>query len=304
MNIAITGGSGFIGKQLANFHIKKGDQVRLLSRMPPVNDICAQYFLGDLSNPSDELSSFVEDVDILYHCAGETRNESLMQELHINGTKRLLTAAQGKIGRWVQLSSVGVYGLCRNGNITEDSKEHPIGIYEQTKAESDNIVLNSGMPYIILRPSIVFGNEMSNQSLRRLLQAMRRGLFFFIGEKNKSLVNYVHVTDVVKALICCGLSDKALGSVLILSQSITVDKMITSLAFGMGSDKKILRLPEGLVRVIVSIFGKIPSFPLTSSRVDALTGRCVYNSSKMQKILEFQFSMTLEERFKLFSKQK
>ena len=56
--------------------------------------------------------------------------------------------------------------------------------------------------------------------------------------------------------------------------------------------------------MIASIFGWIPSFPLTPSRVDALTGRCVYSSMKAQKILGFKYSMTLEERFVLFAKQK
>jgi nucleoside-diphosphate-sugar epimerase len=204
----------------------------------------------------------------------------------------------------VQLSSVGVYGACRDGTITEDSKEQPLGIYEQTKTESDKIVKNSGIPYAILRPSNVFANDMSNQSLRGLLRTVYRGLFFFIGKENKYLVNYIHVTDVVNALMCCGSNDKALGEVFNLSQLTTVEKMITSFAFGMGSNKKILRLPEGIVRVVAGIFGYIPRFPLTSSRIDALTGRCIYNSDKVQKILEFKYSMTLEERFVLFAKQK
>jgi len=227
-----------------------------------------------------------------------------MQELHVNGAQRLVDAAQGKIDRWAQLSSVGVYGVCRDGTITEDSKEQPFGIYEQTKTKSDKIVKNSGIPCVILRPSNVFGIDMPNQSLRGLLRTIQKGLFFFIGKENKSLVNYVHVADVVEALMCCGSDDKALGEIFNLSQSATVEKMITSFASGIGSDKKILRFPEVFVRVIVSIFGKIPRFPLTSSRVDALTGRCVYNSTKVQKILGFKYSMTLEERFSLFAKQK
>ena len=304
MIIAITGGSGFIGKQLVEHHIQQGDQVRLLSRKPPLKDINAQYLLGDLSNPNTELSNFVDGADIFYHCAGEINNESLMRELHVNGTQRLVDAAQGKIGRWVQLSSVGAYGVCRDGIITEDAKDQPFGIYEQTKTTADEIVKNSGMPFVILRPSNVFSNNMPNQSLRGMLHAVRKGLFFFIGKENKYLVNYIHVTDVVNALMCCGSNDKALGEVFNLSQLTTVEKMITSFAFGMGSNKKILRLPEGIVRVVAGIFGYIPRFPLTSSRIDALTGRCIYNSDKVQKILEFKYSMTLEERFVLFAKQK
>ena len=304
MIIAITGGGGFIGSLLVDKHLKQGDQVRLLSRNTLLERKNVQYFFGDLSNSSVDLSDFVDGVDIIYHCAGEVNNKSLMQELHVNGTQRLVDVAQGKIGRWVQLSSVGVYGACRDGTITEDSKEQPFGIYEQTKTESDKIVKNSGIPCVILRPSNVFGIDMPNQSLRGLLRTIQKGLFFFIGKEDKSLVNYVHIEDVVEALMCCGSDDKALGEIFNLSQSETVEKMIAAFASGIGSDKKILRFPEIVVRVLVSFFGKIPKFPLTSSRVDALTGRCVYDSIKVQKILGFKYSMTLEERFVLFSKQK
>tara|TARA_B110000967_G_scaffold196939_1_gene228109 strand:+ start:1003 stop:1917 length:915 start_codon:yes stop_codon:yes gene_type:complete len=304
MIIAITGGAGFIGSLLVDKHLKQNDQVRLLSRNTLLERENMQYFFGDLSNSSIDLSDFVDGVDILYHCAGEVHNKSLMQELHVNGTQRLVDVAQGKIGRWVQLSSVGVYGACRDGTITENSKEQPFGIYEQTKTESDKIVKNSGIPCVILRPSNVFGIDMPNQSLKALLRTIQKGLFFFIGKEHKSLVNYVHIADVVEALMCCGSDEKALGEVFNLSQSETVEKMVTSFASGIGSDKKILRFPEIVVRVLVSVFGKIPTFPLTSSRVDALTGRCVYDSNKVQKVLGFKYSMTLEERFVLFSKQK
>jgi len=305
MIVAITGGSGFIGKLLVERHLQQGDQVRLLSRNASLESANVQYFLGDLSNPNVDLFGFVDGVDVLYHCAGEINNESLMQELHVNGTQRLADAAQGKIGRWVQLSSVGAYGVCRDGTITEDSKEQPFAIYERTKTESDKIVKDSGIPYVILRPSNVFGNDMPNQSLRGLLRTIHKGLFFFIGKENKSLVNYVHVVDVIEVLMRCGSNDKSLGEVFNLSQSTTVEKMIASFASGMKrADKKILRLPESVVRILVYVLERFPGFPLTSSRVDALTGRCIYNSTKVQKILRFKYSMTLEERFVLFAKQK
>ena len=304
MEVAITGGSGFIGKLLVDRHIQQGDNVRLLSRKPPSKNIKAQYFLGDLSSSSTNLFDFVNGVDVLYHCAGEINIESLMEGLHINGTQRLIDVAKGKIGRWVQLSSVGVYGVCRSGMITEHSKEKPVGVYERTKAESDNIVKNSGIPYVILRPSNVFGNDMPNQSLRGLLRAVRKGLFFFIGKQDKSLVSYVHVMDVVEALKCCGSNDSALEGVFNLSQSSTVENMIISFTPEMNSSKKILRFPEAVIRLIVSVFGWAPKFPLTLSRVDALTGRCIYSSSKVQKVLGFKYSMSLKEGFELFANQK
>ena len=184
MIIAITGGTGFIGKLLLDKYLKQGHQVRLLSRYNKPERKNVQYFLGDLSNPNLNFSDFVDGVDILYHCAGEINNQSLMHELHVNGTQRLVHAAKGKIGRWVQLSSVGAYGIYRNGIITENSIEQPIEIYEQSKAQADRIVINSGIPFVILRPSIVFGGNMPNQSLRNLLHIIHKGLFFFMGKKN------------------------------------------------------------------------------------------------------------------------
>ena len=157
---------------------------------------------------------------------------------------------------------------------------------------------------MILRPSNIFGNDMPNQSLRSLLHTVNKGLFFFIGKKNESLVNYINVNDVVEALMLCGSDERALGEIFNLSQSITVEKMITSFASGRGSNKKIFRLPEIIVRVLISIFGWIPRFPLTPSRIDALTGQCFYDSTKVKKMLGFKYSSSLEDGFALFAKQK
>ena len=60
MIIAITGGSGFIGRNLVSSHIEQGDEVRLLSRKKILNDSYIKYFVGDLSNPDVDLSNFLE----------------------------------------------------------------------------------------------------------------------------------------------------------------------------------------------------------------------------------------------------
>jgi nucleoside-diphosphate-sugar epimerase len=303
MIIAITGGSGFIGSLLVDKFLKQSNQVRLLSRNTRAERKNVQYFLGDLSNPSVDLSGFLDGVDILYHCAGEVSNESLMQELHVNGTQRLADAAQGKIGRWVQLSSVGAYGACRDGTITEDSKEQPFGVYERTKTESDKIVTNSGIPFVILRPSNVFGIKMTNQSLFQLIGMINKGLFFYLGKRGV-LINYIDVEDVVEALFLCGNRDNALGEIYNLSQTIEIEKMVLSFSFVLGVKSKFLRLPEFPIRALVKIFAIFPKFPLTTTRIDALTSRCTYKSNKIIEELNFKFKSTLEESFQLIARKK
>ena len=121
MKIAITGGTGFIGRKLVIHHLEQGHEVRVLSRRPSDSkDLSASvlWFHGDLS-ATLELQSFVDCADVLYHCAGELSDETRMKEVHVEGTKRLIRAAVGRVRRWVQLSSVGAYGKKLEGVITE-----------------------------------------------------------------------------------------------------------------------------------------------------------------------------------------
>ena len=180
MIVAITGGTGFIGRELVLRHLAQGDVVRGLSRRTAVRD-GVQWHHGDLS--SADLNSFVDGADVLYHCAGEIRDKSLMKVVHVDGTRRLIDAASGRIGRWVQLSSVGAYGKQRLGVVTEITAPCPVGTYEVTKVESDDLVssaaLGGAFEQSILRPSNVYGPEMSNQSLFGLFNMVNRGRYFF-----------------------------------------------------------------------------------------------------------------------------
>ena len=108
MIVAITGGRGFIGSCLVEKHLNQDDEVRVLSRNKIFKKNGAQIFIGDLTNKDSDFDDFVDGVDVLYHCAGEYKNESLMHKLHIDGTQSLINSSKGRIGRWVQLSSVGV----------------------------------------------------------------------------------------------------------------------------------------------------------------------------------------------------
>ncbi len=302
MIVAITGGTGFIGKTLVEKHLQSGDQVRILSRTKNLNNN-VDSFIGDLTKINIDLSKFVDNVDVLYHCAGEINNTLWMYKLHIDGTERLINASFGKVKRWVQLSSVGAYGICREGIVTEKSIENPITIYERTKTESDALVRKSGIPYVIVRPSNVFGKGMSNLSLSKLLNMLEKNIFFFLGRPG-SLVNYINVEDVARALILCGQKDLAIGNTYNISQSITVEIMIKSLLNDLDKKRKILRFPELPFRLIAKVSILFPKFPLTSSRIDALTGRCFYDAKKIENELGFKFNKKLEEHFKFFAKKK
>lgn len=300
MIISITGATGFIGKKLALRHLALGDEVRVFSRRSYDDaslPIGLKWFQGDLSG-QDSLDAFLDGADILYHCAGEVRNSIAMEHLHVNGTKRLALASKGRIRHWVQLSSVGVYGHSSSGEINENSLIKPIGQYEITKEMSDRVVVeeasNSNFSYSILRPSNVYGATMTNQSLFKMISMIDKGLFFYIGRPGSS-ANYIHVDNVVEALIRCGTMQEAIGKVFNLSDYCTLENFVETIADSLGRSAPLFRIPKSLAVLLAETFGRTSIFPLTNSRVGALVNRTTYPISYIQTELGYKHLVSMED---------
>jgi nucleoside-diphosphate-sugar epimerase len=296
MLVGVTGASAFIGSALVQRHVSAGDEVRCLTRKPEsIGYSQVQCIEGDLMRPDERLTRFADDLDVLYHCAGEVIDERRMQALNVQGTRSLIHAAAGRIGKWVHLSSAGVYGRHRSGVVSEETPLNPAGIYEQTKAEADALVLDAGrrglFPAVaVLRPSIVFGRGMRNQSIVQMIRMIERGLFFFIGSSGAS-ANYVHVSNVVDALVLCGRSAEADGRVYNLSDWCTVEEFAGAIADALGRPRPRLRLPERPVRRAVRVVGRIAPLPLTESRIDALVSRGRYSIERIQRELKYTLNV-------------
>jgi nucleoside-diphosphate-sugar epimerase len=301
MIAAVTGGTGFIGKKLVERLVERGNVVRMITRKPasfeksPLIEICDCDLV---SVESKSLFAMLDGVEVLYHCAGQLRDDRLMRALHVDATSKLVEAAAGRIGHWVQLSSVGVYGQVTTGVVTEDSLPNPVGQYEITKAASDRIVFDAAdkgwFSCSILRPSNVFGAGMTNQSLFNLIAMIERGLFFYIGRPGAS-ANYIHVDNVIEGLLRCGTMPQAKGRTYNLSDHCTMERFIAIIARALGKDAPRLRLPESVVRAFIKLLGNIPGVPLTEARVNALTSRAVYSNTKIERELGYRHQVTMEK---------
>jgi len=308
MQVAITGGRGFIGSILVKHHLQHGDDVRILTRKveshPDDSSTQLEIYHADLTKQSKILNDFVDGVDVLYHCAGESNNEDLMYQTHVEGTKYLIAVATGKIGRWVQLSSVGVYGQQFKGSVREDSELKPVGTYETTKMLSEQLVMDAGneksFSWIILRPSTVYGSTMTNQSLHQLVSIINRSQFFFIGKAGAS-ANYIHVDNVIQALyLCANCESRYLGSVYNVSDYVHLEDFVTMISDNLGLANISLRIPEWPIRFITRILENIPGFPLTTSRINALTNRANYPITKISNDLGYQAVVSMQEGIRQF----
>lgn len=296
--VAVTGGTGFIGRRLVDLHVRRGDAVRVLSRQalsPELYAMGVTGYRGDLAGqiPAD----FARHVDVLYHCAAELGDASRCWSVNADGTNRLLRAAEG-VGRWVQLSSVGVYGLKRVGVVSEDSPTLPHNPYERSKAEADRRLIEharaSGFHFAILRPSNVFGPGMPNRSLRQLAEAIRRGLFFLVGPRGAS-ANYIFVENVIAALFLCATHPGAPGRIFNLSDWRTMEDFVAAIAATMRVRTPHLRLPAATMRWLAYGAQYLPGHLLTPGRIDALTSRAKYPTQRIEAELDYQHAITMEE---------
>lgn len=295
MNILVTGGTGFIGVVLVKQLVEQGYTVRILTRKSIKNTRPEIEFIQcDLSRHDLAFEHMVSDCQVVINCAGELRDEAKMHDLHVTGTGRLLQAfkksasIEGQVKHWVQLSSVGAYGPVTSPGIprvvTEDTPLNPSGSYEITKTLADQMIMrqaDAALTYTILRPSNVIGPAMPNQSFAGLIRLIKSGMFFYIGSR-ETISTYVHVDDVVAALVLCIRCPKALNQVFNLSNDCKLSEIVTHIARDQHKRLHVLCVPERMVRAISMVMTKIVKWPLSQSRIDALISKTHYPSTKIE----------------------
>ncbi|AHG21861.1 hypothetical protein Z042_21280 [Chania multitudinisentens RB-25] len=300
MHASVTGASGFIGRRVVEHLLNAGANVTILSRQaaPPQFAGRVRVIRGDLCREQDNLLPLLNGCDTLFHCAGELYRPELMEMLHVGGTLRLLNAAQQDAERrskplhWVHLSSVGAYGPPRSPNevriVDETHRLAPVSPYEITKTRSDELVIAAGkqdfLSYTIVRPTNVFGEAMTNNSLRSLLSMIRRRLFFYIG-KTGAMANYVHIDDVVSVLLASAVQSAAQNRVFNVSNDCSLEELVEASAAALGVPVPYLRIPERVARLSATLGRIVPGFPLTQQRINALVGRTTYSSQLVRKEL-------------------
>jgi len=299
MRVVVTGGRGFIGARLVMRLVAEGAEVRVLGRRkPPEVPAGVKFIMGDLTLPRSDLTRFLDGADVVYHCAAEIRDEDRMRAVNVLGTKRLIDAARGRVGRWVQLSSVGAYGPVPEGVVAEDHSEAPVGEYERTKTEADKLiraaVAEGAFSAVLLRPSNVYGPTMRNRSLFQLIRAVDRGLFFFIGRPGAA-ANYTHVDNVVEALIRSATVPHANAGVYIVSDHRSLEDFVATIAACLGRPAPWIRIPVWLAQGAALAGGWLPGFPLTASRVRALSNRALYSTRRIETELGYAPVVSMEE---------
>ena len=213
MNILITGASGFIGSFIVEEALRQGFEtwaaVRGSSSRQFLTDERIHFIELNLSS-EEQLKEQLKghQFDYVVHAAGVTKclNKADFHRINTEGTQNLVRTIQAlkmPLRRFVYISSLSIMGAIREKQpyteILESDEAKPNTAYGRSKLEAEQWLesLNSQFPYVILRPTGVYGPRERDYFM--MAKSIQSHTDFAVGYKQQD-ITFVYVTDVVQAV--------------------------------------------------------------------------------------------------------
>ena len=188
MKLLITGASSVLASRLVAVLLERGKfSLRLLEHRSVASIESCETISGDITDP-ESLDRACQGMDGVLHLAALTHSCNNAEYFRVNreGTQNLINACKRKnVRRFVFISSVAA---------SEDG-----GAYGLSKLESEDRVCESGLQWIILRPSEVYGPQMK-EGIGELISWVKNLKFIPVVGDGSYCMSPVYIDDVVEAM--------------------------------------------------------------------------------------------------------
>jgi len=258
MKIAITGGTGFVGRNIARLLATNGHELVLIARgldrtEPSLRNLASFVALG-LDSPTD-LTKAMAGCDAVVHCAGINREigEQTFRRVHIEGTRYVVEAARQAGARKILLIS---FLRARPGCGSP---------YHESKWAAEEIVRKSGLDYTVLKCGVIYGK--GDHMLNHLSHAFYTfPVFAFVGFHDKPIrPNAVEdVARIVKACVLNGaLSRKTVA--VVGPEQLTLREAVRRVARVVGRHPVMFPMPVWFHQVLGWFLERMMKVPMVSS---------------------------------------
>jgi dihydroflavonol-4-reductase len=316
MKLFVTGACGFIGSHFVEHAIAAGHHVIGLCRhdraeqrptYTHVERLGAELVSGDVLD-CESLRNSLDGVDCVVHFAAAFREggvgEDYFRRVNVAGTANLLEAARARgVKRFVLCSTAGIYGQRVPGVIDESKPVLPWNAYERSKVAAEDEVRRSarasGMEYVILRPTAVYGPR--DERLLKLFRSAARGRFplFGAGEGRRHMV---YVSDLADAFLRACTQPGAANHEMIVAgpEAVPLREMLRTLADLSNRRSCGPRLPlrpmlrlAAIIEDVCNRFNIDP--PLYRRRMDFYTNDAAFDASRARRVLGWEPQVPLRE---------
>ena len=291
--LLITGASGFIGgfiveKALALgyevFAVVRSTSSRQYLKDPAINFIELNFKeVPQLTQQLKELKQEYGSFDYVIHNAGITKanRNADFYEVNTKITERFIDALISSDlvkSKFIFVSSLAAAGpgtASSSHFIQIDQEPHPVTTYGKSKLEAEKYLQSkSDFPYLILRPTAVFGPR--DTELFALFSLVNKHLELYIGTDEQRL-SFIYVKDLVSLLFKSMESEKV-NKIYYLSdgKSYLIKDFIGEIKSVLNKKTLKFKVPVPLVAIIavilekvLGVFGKVPA--LNSEKMAELT---------------------------------
>lgn len=258
MKVAITGGTGFVGRNIARALAAEGHQLVLIARGmdrtdPAIRSLARFVSLG--LDRAAELAKAMAGCDVVVHCAGINREAGgqTFGKVHIEGTRHIVAAAeQAGVRKIVLISFLRARPNCGSP-------------YHESKWAAEEIVRQSGMDYTVLKCGVIYGR--GDHMLNHLSHAFYTfPVFAFVGFRDKAI--RPNAVEDVARIVRAGVVEGALPgkTVAVLGpEELTLRQAVRRVADVVGRHPVMFPLPVAFHRVLGWTLERAMKVPLVSS---------------------------------------
>jgi uncharacterized protein YbjT (DUF2867 family) len=263
MRILVTGGTGFVGTAIVDALRARGLEIRALARHPDrftsLEAMGVELARGDLTDPAS-LARAVEGcshvVNLVAIIKGAPED---FERVMVRGTAALIAAARGGgVERFVQMSALGT--------TEQTSKLVP---YYRAKWAIERDVENSGLEYVLVRPSFVFGR---GGALPTFVKQVKLSPVVTVIGPGTQRIQPIWLEDVAQFFATIVDDPRAPGRTWELGgpDIVTWNELYVAIASALGKRRRLLHIPFPVARTGARLTQWAPGAPLTADQVAML----------------------------------